>query len=248
MREVSIKNVIDSSLEPLASEYIELLVARVTHSSMSLEEDLGNVDDSQNAIKFRDGMKAFKYLLNQLYTFGKLTEETIVKVADMVNESSLYISRGYRRIESDYLYGTNIPIARIDDIPKKMSSLLELYGQYPVETDADIFAREAAFHIQFIKIHPFEDGNGRTARLLTNYNLIREGRAPVVITSDLMEYYQSYIKNDDVLGMANLLSIQSRKEQEVINILVATALEEKEQGNVVADVNVDFEQDVNAVK
>ena len=35
----------------------------------------------------------------------------------------------------------------------------------------------------FLRIHPFDDGNGRTARLLTNYVLLRSGLPPMVIKS-----------------------------------------------------------------
>ena len=35
----------------------------------------------------------------------------------------------------------------------------------------ELFKREARFHIEFIRIHPFEDGNGRTGRIILNAHL-----------------------------------------------------------------------------
>ena len=42
----------------------------------------------------------------------------------------------------------------------------------------------AYFHAKFENIHPFADGNGRTARLLMNYVLLRLGSAPCTISAD----------------------------------------------------------------
>ena len=55
---------------------------------------------------------------------------------------------------------------------------------HPVETAAFL-------HHRFIEIHPFTDGNGRVARLLSNLYLIAKGYPPVVImTEDRGKYYQ----------------------------------------------------------
>ncbi len=42
----------------------------------------------------------------------------------------------------------------------------------------------AYLHAQLVDIHPFADGNGRTARLLMNYVLLRLGSAPCTISAD----------------------------------------------------------------
>lgn len=219
MEKSTIKTIMESDNKSLAQEYAELLIARITHSSMSLEKDLGNIDDSKNAIRFRDNMKAFKCLLAKLYQQEDLTEETIIQVADMINESSPYVSRGYRT-RGDYITDTNIPISSATNIPMDMNLLLRKHKEATENQHLNPFIREAIFHMDFIRIHPFEDGNGRTGRLLLNYNLLKEGIAPVIITDDLTEYYQSYIKNQDIEGMANLFSIQSKKEQGVVEQLL----------------------------
>ena len=80
----------------------------------------------------------------------------------------------------------------------------------------NIFEQEARFHIGFIRIQPFADGNKRTARLILNANLLHKKIAPVIITEDLLEYYYSYIENYDVEGMENLFRIQSKKQEQII--------------------------------
>ena len=41
----------------------------------------------------------------------------------------------------------------------------------------------ARAHHEFIRIHPFDDGNGRVVRLLLNYVLLRAGLLPIVVKS-----------------------------------------------------------------
>jgi Fic family protein len=55
-------------------------------------------------------------------------------------------------------------------------------------------AAETAFavHLQLVNIHPFNDGNGRTARLLMNLILIRGGYPPIAVRpEDRLEYVRS---------------------------------------------------------
>jgi Fic family protein len=47
------------------------------------------------------------------------------------------------------------------------------------------------FHLRYLTIHPFYDGNGRTARILMNLILISKGYPPIIIkTEDKTKYYQ----------------------------------------------------------
>ena len=73
-------------------------------------------------------------------------------------------------------------------VPQLMTDLIEWYnaaaGLHPVE-------RAAILHSKFVNIHPFSDGNGRTARLLLNLELVRSGYLPVIIeTERRFEYYE----------------------------------------------------------
>lgn len=202
--------------EKFCNAYYKLLTNRITHSSMSIEEDLGNADDSKNAISLIDYMYAFEKLLDLLPLEAKINEKLIIEIANKINESSIYISNGYRKI-GKYLAESEIPISEPENIEDDLHNLLSKYNNDWKSIDP--FEREARFHIEFIKIHPFEDGNGRTSRLLLNYFLLKEGIPPVIITPDLTKYYYSYIEEDNIEGMKNLFEIQSSKENNVINKL-----------------------------
>lgn len=52
--------------------------------------------------------------------------------------------------------------------------------------------KAALLHGEFVKIHPFIDGNGRTARLLLNFELLRNGYTPIIIKKERrVAYYDA---------------------------------------------------------
>ena len=56
----------------------------------------------------------------------------------------------------------------------------------------------AESHWGFLRIHPFDDGNGRTARLLANYALLRKDLPPIVIKSEDRDRYIGALQNADL--------------------------------------------------
>ena len=56
----------------------------------------------------------------------------------------------------------------------------------------------AESHWIFLCIHPFDDGNGRTARLLTNYALLRNNLLPIVIKTQERDRYIGGLQHADI--------------------------------------------------
>jgi Fic family protein len=75
-------------------------------------------------------------------------------------------------------------------VPLQMEQLIQWY-----ESDGRLLhpvAKAALVHSDFVKIHPFIDGNGRTARLLLNFELMKSGYPPIVIEKETrVEYYSA---------------------------------------------------------
>ena len=67
----------------------------------------------------------------------------------------------------------------------------ELKNKYYNEwKDLIVFERAVLLHMAIINIHPFGDGNGRVARLIMNYELIKNNYPPVLIMeSQKLSYY-----------------------------------------------------------
>lgn len=70
--------------------------------------------------------------------------------------------------------------------------------------------RAAWTHAEFVRIHPFVDGNGRTARMLINYQLMIDGFAPVSVSKEnRLEYYEAldaYGANNDLTPFAEMVA------------------------------------------
>ena len=204
-------------------DYMEMFIFRLTFSNMSIERDLGEIADSKNAIRLRDNYKAFQKLLT-MFSYD-MSEDFIIDIANTINKSSTYISNGYRKLGRT-LGDTNEPISDPKDIKSDMEKLL--YNYYNEWNNLDPYLREAKFNIEFLRIHPFEDGNGRTSRLLLNFNLMKQKIAPVIITDDLVDDYFNARNNFDEEWIANMFRVQSEKELEVIDGLTKELKKENE--------------------
>jgi len=83
------------------------------------------------------------------------------------------------------------------DVPIKMAELtawsrdaLETQELHPIEIAARL-------HHEFVLIHPFGDGNGRTARILVNYVLMRNGYLPLIVPNEQKDKYLASLRKAD---------------------------------------------------
>jgi Fic family protein len=81
-----------------------------------------------------------------------------------------------------------------------------------VWNNLNVYEKEARLHIELVRMQPFEDGNKRTARILTAYNLIYQNRAPILIPATYLEEYFKYIDNYDVDKLAKMFKESSNQE------------------------------------
>lgn len=79
-----------------------------------------------------------------------------------------------------------------EETPAKMEELMNWYRENFNNNDLHPLIFAVEFHYRFIRIHPFDDGNGRVVRLLMNLILMQKGLPPVIIkTRDKENYYRS---------------------------------------------------------
>lgn len=88
------------------------------------------------------------------------------------------------------------------------------------------------FHLEYLEIHPFYDGNGRTARILTNLILIALGYTPFWITKSERSIYYNYISDiqsyggDKVAFYQYVSGLIERSEQLVLDVVEGKEIEE----------------------
>lgn len=87
--------------------------------------------------------------------------------------------------------------ANPEETPAKMMDLVSWYRIEDEKAEKHPLILAAKFHYDFIHIHPFDDGNGRTARILMNFILMKHGFAPVIIKTEDKEAYYSVLRQAD---------------------------------------------------
>lgn len=80
--------------------------------------------------------------------------------------------------------------------------------------------RAALAHHRFAAIHPFIDGNGRTARLIMNLLLLRDGYPPTVILRANRQQYYSVLAQADRGNAKPLVNFVGRATERTLNLYV----------------------------
>lgn len=95
-------------------------------------------------------------------------------------------------------YGDRFDYATPEETPALMSDLVNWYNDAEHSAKYSPVELAALFHYRYIRIHPFEDGNGRIARLMVNYILSRHGWPMIVVRSRNKSEYIAALHQSDI--------------------------------------------------
>jgi Fic family protein len=128
-----------------------------------------------------------------------------VKSAGILREQSVYIGNSARVVHT--------PIGH-EHVEIALENALDAYR----ESTEDVLTRIVTFHLEFEHIHPFEDGNGRTGRLIMNYQLLQNGYFQIHIPSSKRSLYMAAFKdyNRTTGKIDKMLDIVSREQEKTI--------------------------------
>ena len=147
---------------------------------------------------------------------GRVTEKEIFALHDVILKGIDDAHAGHYRNVAVRISGSNAimpnPI-RVPDLMAEFGSWLsKKHDLHPVE-----FAAEA--HYTLVTIHPFVDGNGRTARLLMNLILLMHGYPPAIIRKrDRLAYISSLEKAQSGGSKDDFLKIISKSVDRSLDI------------------------------
>lgn len=183
-----------------------------------------------NNVKPRDFYEAvnLKYasnlMLESVRHEEQLTETLIIRLNETINKNILDTS-GYRQVQVYIRGAKDIPPSAME-VRGKMMYLVEDFNN---NEQIPLLEKVAHFHIMFEHIHPFEDGNGRTGRLLINFELIKQGQAPVIIPDERRVEYFNYITEYDTEGLTKMLAELQLQELKRIDDFIDMSKEKNRQ-------------------
>ncbi len=182
----------------------EELVVRWTYHSNAIEGNTLSLRETQVALEgitvggklLREHLEAVNHRDAILFMDdlvkkpGPLTEWTIKSIHQLILKGIDDNHAGcYRTINVRIVGAAHLPPDSVL-VPELMEHFIQWVGDvapslHPVE-------RAARVHSDFVKIHPFVDGNGRTSRLLMNLELLKAGYpAAVLPVEKRLAYYEA---------------------------------------------------------
>lgn len=206
-------------------EYLEDLITRSTYHSNGIEGSTLTYAETY-AILYNDNSfkiegkepreiyeainhkKALELVFENLKNNDEFDERLIKKLNETINKD-IKETEGYRKVQVFIRGSEHIPPE-----PQKIPNLMNYFIYNYNHNEEELFTKIARFHIEFEKIHPFEDGNGRTGRLLINYELLKNDIYPVVITKENRVKYFEFLRQNDINGFAEWLRDLSNIEKE----------------------------------
>jgi hypothetical protein len=97
-----------------------------------------------------------------------------------------------------------------------MEKLVDWYSITGKENKIHPIARAAYLHYKFTVIHPFDDWNGRIARLMLNVGLMKSGYFPILIETDERQSYYETLEKADEGDISQLIRFIAQKELETM--------------------------------
>ena len=169
------------------------LLGEETRNSISIEGYFVSEKELEDILirgraETRDEKVAFNYFRTALFLYGLAYEN--YKTGEFTFNESLIrqTNKGVTDGNGDYRKGDIVITGAKLKPPSGLyvRDWIKLYIDWTLKNfeKLDIEKLVARQHVLFESIHPFEDGNGRTGRILTNYLLISKGFTPVIIKGD----------------------------------------------------------------
>ena len=208
----------------------------LTYSSNALE---GNtLTESETKVLLEDGLtvggkpfkdfleteghaKAYDYMFS-LINSNKITKENILEMHHLFYNSIDPKNAGkYRDIEV-LITGSKYPVCPVEEIEAQMNELCKWINEKRQDYHPVVFA--ALLHKKLVFIHPFVDGNGRTSRMLMNYQLMVGEFLPISIAKEnRLEYFEAleqYAVNGNLTPFADMVAeLEEGRLDEYLSIL-----------------------------
>ena len=157
-------------------------------NTLGVENDVVNVDD---VIETANHFRCIDVIIDKakVTLSEKLIKELhrILKTGTSDARKDWFTVGAYKRLPNEVgVRDTALP----EEVAERMQELLAKYNAKKQKSFEDILD----FHVQFERIHPFQDGNGRVGRLLMFKECLKYNIVPFIIEDNLKLFYYRGLK------------------------------------------------------
>lgn len=166
-----------------------------------------NNKDYQETVNHKEAWKNIINFINDgIY---KIDNDFIINLNQIINQDIMYIG-GYR-LGGMKIIGSDKTFPHPSEVNELMNQFINHYNQLLTKPNIS-YEEISASHIEYINIHPFPDGNGRTGRLLTNILLLVHDYPPMTILLEDKSKYFNIMEKGNANELANLIEESCNKE------------------------------------
>jgi len=167
--------------------------------------------------------EAIDFIESLVYHMEPITEEKILRLHEIILRG-IEANPGKYRSSGVRVAGASFTPPRSSEVPQLVRELLDWLNRNMEEySPVELAAR---FHHRFVTIHPFPEGNGRTARLLLNAVLMRHGYPFLInITNRDRAKYLEALREADQGNPEAFVNFIARSAERVLDIYL-NAIEE----------------------
>jgi Fic family protein len=155
--------------------------------------------------------KAFQYVKKCINEQSPLNEEMIKDIHSILMEN-IMVGGVYRNVDV-YISGAMHTPPSPNEMYRQIKAF---YCDLEQKTFENVIELAAWTHAEFVRIHPFADGNGRTSRLIMNYQLMLNGFLPVSIKKETrLEYFhalEEYAVHRDFHLFADMIAVLEEEQ------------------------------------
>lgn len=219
-------------LDRFTPDYLDDILVRLAHHSTAIEGNtislpetvsiiLNNTLPSSSGASVREfyeidnHRQAFEFMMEMLRQDEPLSVALIQEMHSKLTDRLQY-DRGQFKKNDNRIVGAEFKTALPAETPGLMIQLVDNLN-YRLEVANDDDEKIEAIvdsHIQFERIHPFSDGNGRTGRMIMNYSLLKEKLPPFIVHKSDRGVYIERLANQDVEGLKKMAIEEMNQERE----------------------------------
>ncbi|MFH1101040.1 MAG: Fic family protein [Methanobacteriota archaeon] len=173
-------------------------------------------------IEARNDAEAFDFMLQLVQQKASFSQESIQQIHDIVTKGLLKDSGKYRT--------GNVRITGSSITPPSYTKIISLMDDY-IHTIKKIpfypLKKAAFIHHQLVWIHPFFDGNGRVARLVTNLVFMQHGYPPIVLKQEQRKTYYHVLHQADNGNLSPLAVFIAKAMNESLQLYLSVFIDEE---------------------